>query len=166
MTKRKKVINPKPNKYAIVAIVIFCVAVFFGGFFLLKSLEPKSFKIESDLYGTSEAIDIKKEDYEKLIEDKKSFVIMVDKPDCYTTADMRQRMNDFPDNMQFKYYRIMWSQAKESSLHEKVKFVPSVAIVHNGEVVDYLDADSDEDTPKYNEARALQDWIKSYVIFE
>ncbi|MBO4854919.1 hypothetical protein J6X15_03200 [Candidatus Saccharibacteria bacterium] len=166
MTKQKKAINPKPNKYAIVAIAIFCVAVFFGGFFLLKSLEPKSFEIEADLYGTSEAIDIDKDAYEKLIAEKKSFVIMVDKPDCFTTADMRQRMTEFPDNMQFKYYRIMWSQARESSLHEKVKFVPSVAIIHNGEIVDFLDADSDEDTPKYNEAQALQDWIKTYVIFK
>ena len=165
MTK-KKAINPKPNKVALVAIAIFCIVVFFGGYFLIQNLTPKSFKIEADLYGASEAIDIDKDAYEKLIEEKKSFIIMVDKPDCYTTADMRKRMTEFPDDMQFKYYRIMWSQVKESSLHEKVKFVPSVAIIKNGEIIDFLDADSDEDTPKYNEAQALQDWIKSYVIFE
>ena len=114
MTK-KKAINPKPNKIALVAIAIFCIVVFFGGYFLIQSLTPKSFKIEADLYGASEAIDIDKDAYEKLIEEKKSFIIMVDKPDCYTTADMRKRMTEFPDDMQFKYYRIMWSQAKESS---------------------------------------------------
>ena len=127
---------------------------------------PKTFKLDSEMYGTSEAIDIDKEAYEKLIQEKKSFVVMVDKPECYTTADMRKRMSEFPEDMQFKYYRIMWSQARESSLHDYVKFVPSVAIIHNGEVVDFLDADSDEDTPKYNEAQALQDWIKSYIVFE
>lgn len=166
MTKKKKTINPKPNKVALVAIAVFCIAVFFGGYFLINNLAPKTFRMEEELYAKSEAIDIKKEDYEKLIEEKKSFVIMVDKPDCYTTADMRKRMTEFPDDMQFKYYRIMWSQAKDSSLHEYVKFVPSVAIIHNGKVVDFLDADSDEDTAKYNEAQALQDWIRSYIIFE
>ena len=59
----------------------------------------------------------------------------------------------------------MWGEAKESSIHDYVKFVPSVAIVRKGEVVDYLDADSDDDTSKYNEAQALQDWIKSYIAF-
>ncbi len=161
-----KPINPKPNKVALVTIGIFCIALFFGGFFLLQSTIPRKFKIESDLYGASEMIDIQKEDYEKLINEKKSFIVMVDKPECYTTADMRARMANFPDDMQFKYYRIMWSQAKESSLHEKIKFVPSVAIVRNGIVVDFLDADSDEDTPKYNESQALQDWINDYIIFE
>lgn len=161
----KKKIDPRPNKIALVAIAIFCVAVFFGGYFLFRSVTPKAFRLEEELYGTSEAIDINKDEYEKLINEKKSFVVMVDKPDCYTTADMRKRMAEFPDDMQFKYYRIMWSQAKESSLHEHVKFVPSVAIVRAGKVVDFLDADSDEDTAKYNDAQALQDWIREYVVF-
>ncbi len=167
MTKKsKKPINPKPNKIAIIAIAIFCVTIFFGGYFLIKSMVPKTFKLDAEYYGTSEAIDIDKEAYEKLIEEKKSFVIMVDKPNCFTTADMRKRMTEFPEDMQFKYYRIMWAQARESSLHEYVKYVPSVAIIHTGEVVDFLDADSDEDTAKYNEVQALQDWIKSYIVFE
>ena len=165
MAKKKREINPKPNKIALVAITIFCLVVFFGGYFLFKSIQPKTFRLEPELYAKSEAINIKKEDYEKLIKEEKSFIVMVDKPDCYTTADMRKRMTEFPEDMQFKYYRIMWTQAKESSLHEYVKFVPSVAIIHNGEVVDFLDADSDEDTAKYNEAQVLQDWIKSYVVF-
>ena len=82
MTK-KKAINPRPNKIAIVAIAVFCVAVFLGGYFLFKSQEPKTFRLENELYGDSEAIDIKKDDYEKMISEKKSFIVMVDKPDCY-----------------------------------------------------------------------------------
>ena len=166
MTKQKRNINPKPNIIALIAIGVFCIVIFFGGFHILQSMTTKPFKIESSLYGASEAIDIKKDDYESLINEKKSFIIMIDKPDCYTTADMRKRMESFPNNMQFKYYRIMWSQAKGSSLHEKVKYAPSVAIIHNGKIVDFLDADSDEDTPKYNETQALQDWIKGYIVFE
>ena len=78
---------------------------------------------------------------------------------------MRQWMSEFPENMQFKYYRIMWGEARESSLHNKIKFVPAVALIHNGEVVDYLDADSDEDAPMYNDATALQNWILKYIEF-
>jgi len=144
---------------------VFCVAVFLGGHYLFKSQEPKTFRFENELYGDSEAIDIKKDDYERMISEKKSFVVMTDKPDFYTTADMRERMASFPEDMQFKYYWIMWSEAKESSIHDYVKLVPSVVIVRKGEVVDYLDADSDDDTSKYNEAQALQGWIKSYIAF-
>ena len=50
-------------------------------------------------------------------------------------------------------------------MHEKVKYVPSVAIIKNGTVVDFLDANSDEDTSKFNSAEALQGWLKDYIIF-
>lgn len=161
----KKKIDPRPNKIAIMAIAIFCVAVFFGGYFLVRGLTPKEFRLDEEMYDKSEAIDIDKGTYEKLIADKKSFIIMIDKPDCFTTANLRRRMKEFPEEMQFKYYRIMWSQAKESSLHESVKFVPSVAIVREGKIIDFLDADSAEDTDKYNDAEALRSWIDEYIKF-
>jgi hypothetical protein len=78
---------------------------------------------------------------------------------------MRERMANFPDNMQFKYYQFMWSEAKESSLREYVAFVPSVAVIRDGEVVAWLRADSDEDTEYFNSAEALQSWIAKYVAF-
>lgn len=165
MTKQKKPINPKPNKVALILITALCLAMFFGGYFILRAMTPKKFRLTEELYGASEAIDIDKNDYEKLLEDKKSFVVMIDKPDCYTTANMREYMASFPEDMQFKYYRIMWSQARESSLHEKVKYVPSVAIIQNGAVVDFLDANSDEDVSKFNSAETLQSWLKEYIIF-
>ena len=161
----KKVINSKPNKIALVAIVIFCITIFFGGFFLIHSQIPKTFRLEDELYAKSEAIDIKKEDYEKLISEKKSFIIMVDKPDCYTTANMRKYMSGFPDDMQFKYYRIMWEDAKESSLHEYVKFVPSVAIIYKGQVKQWLQADRDEDTKYFENADDLKEWSHKYIEF-
>ncbi len=144
---------------------MFCVAVFLGSYYLFKSQEPKTFRFENELYGDSEAIDIKKDDYERMISEKKSFVVMVDKPDFYTTADMCERMASFPEDMQFKYYRIMWGEAKESSIHDYVKFVPSVVIVRKGEVVDFLDADSDDDTPKYNEAQAYKIGSRAILLF-
>ena len=162
----KKVINSKPNKIALVAIVIFCITIFFGGFFLIQNQIPKTFRLEDELYAKSEAIDIKKEDYEKLISEKKSFIIMVDKPDCYTTANMRKYMSEFPDDMQFKYYNFMWSQVKESSLHEYISFAPSVAIIKNGKVKAYLRSDVDEDGKYFYDAAALQEWVRKYVSFD
>ena len=165
MANSKKPIDPKPNKIALVTIMIFCAVVFFGGYFLIQNKVPKRFHLDDDLYGNSEAIDITRADYEKLVSDKKSFIVMVDKPDCYTTANMRKWMSDFPSSTQFKYYRIMWSEAKESSLHNFIKFVPSIAIVHKGEILDYLDADSDEDVDKYDNPNSLRNWINSYILF-
>ena len=124
------------------------------------------FRLSDEYYGTSEMLTgLTAEGYEKLLSEKRSFVVMVDKPGCITTPPMRERMANFPDNMQFKYYQFMWSEAKESSLHNYVTFVPSVAIIREGEVVAWLRADSDEDTEYFNSAEALQSWVAKYVAF-
>ena len=148
-----------------VAIVSALIAVIMGVITIFIALQFRTFRLDDEYYGTNEAIDINKEEYEKLVADKKSFIIMVDKPECFTTANMREWMAEFPADMQFKYYRIMWGEAKDSSLHEKIKFVPAVALIRNGQVVAFLDADSDEDAPMYNDAAALQNWIRKYVEF-
>ena len=132
---------------------------------LIPSLTSKQFRLEDEYYGKSESILIDKDEYEQLISEKKSFIVMIDKPGCLKTAEMSVSLSGFPDDMQFKYYHLYWDEAKESSLHEKVKYTPSVALIHEGEVVDWLDADAKEDEPLYNDSKALQNWIREYILF-
>lgn len=132
---------------------------------LIPSLTSKQFRLEDEYYGESESMLIDKDEYEQLISEKKSFIVMIDKPGCLKTAEMSVSLSGFPDDMQFKYYHLYWDDAKESSLHEKVKYTPSVALIHEGEVVDWLDADAKEDEPLYNDSKALQNWIREYILF-
>ena len=161
MTKKTKAKKTK----LFIALAVGIIVIVAGIVAAVVLLQPKTFRLDAEYYGPNESIDINKDAYEQLITDKKSFIIMVDKPECFTTANMRQWMAEFPEDMQFKYYRIMWGEASKSSLHDKIKFVPAVALIHNGEVVDFLDADSDEDAPMYNDATALQNWIRGYIEF-
>lgn len=123
------------------------------------------YRLDDEYYAESKELNIEKDEYEDLVSNKKSFVILVDKPGCITTPGMRYNLRDFPEDMQFQYYRIMWDEAKKSSLHEYVKFVPSVAIVYRGEVKVWLQADRDEDTKYFENADDLRDWIKKYIEF-
>lgn len=127
--------------------------------------DPSTFRLEDEYYAQSESMDINKDDYEKLISENKTFVVMIDKPGCVTTKAMRENMANFPEDTQFKYYHMMWDDVKESSLHEYVKYTPSVAIVYRGKVKAFLKADSDDDAAYYNDAEALKNWIRSYIIF-
>ena len=133
---------------------------------IVNSQSSQQFRLSSEYYGASEMlVGLTKDEYERLLSEKKSFVVMVDKPGCITTPPMRERMANFPANMQFKYYQFMWAEAKESSLHEYVTFVPSVAIIREGRVVAWLRADSDEDVDYFNSAEALQGWVAKYIAF-
>ena len=156
----------KTFKIATLCILILAVFAIVIVITFSQSKPDMPFRLSDEYYGTSEMLTgLTAEEYEKLLSEKRSFVVMVDKPGCITTPPMRERMANFPDNMQFKYYQFMWSEAKESSLHNYVTFVPSVAIIREGEVVAWLRADSDEDTEYFNSAEALQAWVAKYVAF-
>ena len=60
-------------------------------------------------------------------------------------------------------YKMMFTEVKESSLHEQVKYYPSVAVVSRGNVVAYLRADSDEDAEVYNNYAAFKEWMRRYL---
>ena len=157
MTKKKALIA---GSACIAIVAIAGAAILFSA-----NSDPSTFRLEDEYYAQSESMDINKDDYEKLISENKTFVVMIDKPGCVTTKAMRENMANFPEDTQFKYYHMMWDDVKESSLHEYVKYTPSVAIIYRGKVKAFLKADSDDDAAYYNDAEALKNWIRSYIIF-
>lgn len=89
---------------------------------------------------------------------------MVDNPGCTTTEKMRSMIEKFAAQLKLKYYRIMWPEAKETSLKESVKYYPSIAIIKDGKVKAALKADSDDDAKYYNNAADLEQWLKSQDV--
>ncbi len=106
-----------------------------------------------------ELVDISVKEYEKMTEDGKSFVLFVDQGGCDAADKLRGFMKDWSSNTGALVYRIMFSDMKESSLYDYVKYYPSVALIKDGEVVKWLKADSDEDADIYNSYDLLSEWI-------
>ncbi len=152
----------KKHKRAII-ITVSIVAVLAAGltclFIILANSGPVRYSLDDEYYATSESMSIDHEEYESLIDKKKSFVILVDKLGCIKTADI----SNYFEDLNIKYYRLSWNETRKSSLHDKVKLSPSVAIVIKGEVVAWLRADSDEDEPRYNDSLAFKVWLSEYI---
>ena len=166
MTEESKHKGGAPKWFKLIILVALIIAAAIVVIALNLNPTAGQFRLSDEYYGTSEMIEgLTKDQYEDLIAQKKSFVVMVDKPGCITTPPMRENMTHFPENMQFKYYQFMWSEMKDSSLHEYVSFVPSVALIRGGKVVAWLRADSDEDTEYFNSAEALQRWLSDHIAF-
>lgn len=103
-------------------------------------------------------------EYEELNAAKKSFILVVDQGGCTTAERLKGYMRDFAKEAGVKAYRMMFSEVKNSSLHEKVKYYPSAVIVSRGEVVGYLRADSDEDAKMYNDYEEFKGWMRGFGI--
>ncbi|MDO4527072.1 MAG: hypothetical protein Q4B87_03215 [Candidatus Saccharibacteria bacterium] len=113
-------------------------------------------------------IDITPEQYKEMTAEERSFLLMVDQSGCTTGDRLRGYLADFTrDNVNLSggfYYRMMFDDMKKTSLHEEVKYYPSVVVIKSGVVTAYLKADSDADAEYYNNYEAFAGWLKNNIL--
>ncbi len=110
-----------------------------------------------------ELMELSKEEYEELVQSGKSFVVFVDQDGCTTADRLRGYSQDYAREAGIKVYRIKFADIKEISLHDYVRYYPSVAIISRGGVRAFLRADSDEDAIYYNNYDAFAEWMNSII---
>lgn len=113
-----------------------------------------------------EYMELTAEGYEDLIKNEKSFLVFIDQGGCTTADRVREYVADYAEEFGVKAYKMMFEEMKETSLHEYVKYYPSVAVVSRGRVAGYLRADSDEDADAYNNYDAFLEWMNKYIVVE
>lgn len=101
--------------------------------------------------------------YEELIQEKKSFVVMVDQEGCTTADKLRGFAVDYAKEAGIRVYRMIFSEVKETSLGNAVKYYPSMVVVSRGKVIGALRADADEDAEAYNNYDNFKIWIGYYL---
>ena len=57
----------------------------------------------------------------------------------------------------------VFKEFKKTKFYKKIKYAPSIIIIKEGNIVAYLDPNSDDDIDKYQDANKLEEWIKEYV---
>lgn len=112
---------------------------------------------------TGEYMELLADKYEELVGAKKSFVILIDQDGCTTADRLEGYTSDFAKSKGIKVYKMMFENMKESSLHEKVKYYPSVVVIANGSPIGWLRADEDEDSDAYNRYDAFENWLNKYL---
>ena len=120
-------------------------------------------KLEEKYYKRSEFIDIDHSKVEDLIKSKDSFVVFIYQPMCTMSSGFEELLDEYMDIRKISIYKMSFTDMKKTDLKNTVRFYPSFIIFKDGEVVDFLDADSDEDTKKYKEVDAFKEWFESYV---
>ena len=109
-----------------------------------------------------EMMELTVDTYEELIKKKGSFVIFVDQDGCVTADKLRGFVQNWSNDNGVKVYRMMFSDVRDASLHNYVKYYPSVVVVSKGMPVAWLRADADEDSDAYNFENAFVEWIRKY----
>ena len=159
----------KKKQAGVLGLIIALVVVLMGGVLFVGAVSgwfDTKVSLDTEYY-TDEAkfLDLNIDEYEELIKDKKSFIIFVDQDGCNTADRLRGYMMDYMKQKGILVYWMMFSNVKESSLHEFVKYYPSVVLVSRGKPLEWLKADSDEDAEIYNNYNKFENWMNKYLVF-
>lgn len=140
------------KKLVVVFLVLLCVGC-----------SNKTFDLDDKYYKEASIKEISYEELDKLSKDKESFGVFIYQPLCETSAGFEAILNNFTKQYQMSFYKVAYSNIKDTKLSEKIKYYPSFIIYKDGKIVDYLEADKDEDISRYKNIEEFKSWISSYV---
>ena len=152
------------KQMGVLGLIVALMVVLVGSLLFMGAVsgwfdDPKVSLSEEYYTDTPEMMDLSVAGYEELVNNKKSFLVFVDQASCTTADRLRDYVKDYMKTHGVSIYRMMFSEVKESSLHDSVKYYPSVVIINRGMVRDFLRADSDEDSGAYNDYGIFEEWM-------
>lgn len=151
------------KKLCVILVVVLVVAA--GVFGITYFLQHAPFSLEKEYYGTAELTEIDASEFQRLVDDHKSFALLIYNEACTSSAsaDFQRVILDYQNERPMKFYELKASEVEQTSLADTIKFFPSFAIFRKGELVDFLDAASDEDLAAYSTMDGFNHWLASYI---
>lgn len=130
---------------------------------VLTGCGEKTFSLEDKYYMNMTVNEIEKDGLEKLINDKESFGVFIYQPLCAASSAFEKVLNEFIESYRVSFYKMSFTNMKETELGAEIKYYPSFVIYKDGKMVDYLDANSEEDKESYQDLSGFTKWFKKYV---
>ncbi len=147
-------------------LIIFSLLVIVGLVAILNKQKVEPFYLEDRYYEAGAFIEIGSNELEELIKNKESFAIFIYQPACTTSSEFSELLTEFETVYQMTFYQIAFSDIKGSNLEKYIQYYPSFAIYKDGKIVDYLKADDDEDTTRYQLFDSFASWFTEYVLLK
>lgn len=128
---------------------------------MLLSACTQKFYLDEQYYNQGIFIEITSNDFENL--DSQNYVLFTYNNYCAFSVPCDEIFQSFMSENKIDFLSISYEEFKKTKLHETVNFAPSVIIVRNWKVVDYLDSEKDKYLDMYQNVEKFWSWIKKYV---
>ena len=84
-------------------------------------------------------------------------------PYCNFKVSCENVVENFSKNNNITIFKIPFEEFKNTKLYNTIKYAPSIILINKGKIETYLDPNKDEDSIKYQEEKALKDYIEMYI---
>lgn len=122
----------------------------------------KKVKLSSIYYNEGNFIDIKASD----LKDKETYLLFTYNSYCNFEIPCDEVFLSVMKDLKIDVLKMSFEEFKKTSLYEKVKYAPSIIIVNNNEIIDFLDANKDEDLKYYQNPKEFASWLKERLVIE
>ncbi len=131
-------------------------------FLLVGCSNNKAFYLTDKYYNKGDFIEVKEED----INYDESFVLYTHNSYCALPIHCETIFKGVMEKYKIDFLSMTFEDFKETDFYKKVKYAPSIIIVKNGEIITYLDANSNDDLEKYQDVIKFEEWIQKYIFLE
>lgn len=115
-------------------------------------------------YNNGTLITLDEDKLEQKQNNKESFIVYIHIPGlCTSEIPFDPLVNEFIEKNKITIYSLPYSILKNTNLNKEIKYSPSLAIIKDGKLLTFLDANSDKDFEYYSSLDGLNYWVKSFV---
>lgn len=157
--------------WAAILIVVALAGVGLGGLWLMNRddasdtdvLVIEKFSLAEEMWGQGGFRDITAAEFGDLVAERKNFIVVLHMMICPAEFPVTSIAKQLAHDEGVVIYGLTEEEFRKTELAKEIKYLPSVAIYHDGELVAYLDAEADADLPYYQTVNGLKAWLGKYV---
>ena len=121
----------------------------------------QKFFLDEQYYNQGTFIEITSKDFESL--DSQNYVLFTYNNYCTFSVPCDEIFKEFMEKFDIDFLSMPYEEFKETELHKIVEFAPSVIIVKNWKIIDYLDPEKDKYLDMYQDEWEFEKWILKYI---
>lgn len=125
--------------------------------------ENSKFYLNDEYYNAGKLVDIDSKELTNILKSNDSFILFTYNPYCNFKVSCENVVENFSKNNNITIFKIPFEEFKSTKLYNTIKYAPSIILVNKGKIETYLDPNKDEDSIKYQEEKALKDYIEMYI---
>lgn len=138
--------------------------IIFSIFLLSSCTKDEKIHLEKEYYNDAKFIEISDTDIKTM--DDKNYLLFVYNNYCQFKVPCDEIFQEFIEKYNISILKMPYEEFKNTYLHDKILYAPSVIIINKGNIISYLDAEKDEDKIKYQSVDEFAKWLEKYIYME
>ena len=109
-------------------LIVFSLAMIFCLLLIGCNNKQDTFSLDEEYYQNNSFNELDKNTFDDLIINKKTFAIFIYQPLCSTSYEFNKILTEFANQYRISFYKMSFSDMKETKLKEYIKYYPSLVI--------------------------------------